>query len=117
MHHNEVTHRDLKPANILLTDKSGELNIKIADFGFSCIYDPKVGLDNSLGTPMFMAPELLNFKPYNEKVDIWATMVIAYSFLSAGQLPWDVSTRDELVAAVNKKEPKYTATEFKKVSK
>lgn len=60
MHKMNVTHRDLKPENILLESKNVEdLDVKIADFGFSCIYDPEIGLDLVLGSPLYMAPEII----------------------------------------------------------
>lgn len=55
-----MTHRDLKPENILLESKdTNNLNVKVADFGFSCIFDPQEGLDLALGSPLYMAPELI----------------------------------------------------------
>ena len=78
-----ITHRDLKPENILLESKDKEnLDVKIADFGFSCIFDPHEGLDLVLGSPLYMAPEIITGKNYNEKVDIWAIGVITYMLLS-----------------------------------
>lgn len=60
MHKQNIAHRDLKPENILLESKEiSNLNIKIADFGFSCFYDPDQGLDLVLGSPLYMAPELI----------------------------------------------------------
>lgn len=60
MHKQKMTHRDLKPENVLLeSDVDDNLNLKIADFGFSCVFDPKEGLDLVLGSPLYMAPELI----------------------------------------------------------
>lgn len=60
MHTNNMTHRDLKPENILLESKDkNNLDVKIADFGFSCVFDPNEGLDLVLGSPLYMAPELI----------------------------------------------------------
>jgi serine/threonine protein kinase len=45
MHKRNITHRDLKPENILLESKDpSNLSVKISDFGFSCFFDPKIGL-------------------------------------------------------------------------
>lgn len=81
MHHFRITHRDLKPQNILLENNDGQLDVKIADFGFSCIYDPKDGLDTMIGTPLYMAPEILKKELYNSKVDIWSFGAICYMML------------------------------------
>jgi len=52
MHQMQITHRDLKPENILFEYADDDnLNLKIADFGFSCYFDPKEGLDTTLGSP------------------------------------------------------------------
>ena len=58
------SHRDLKPENILLDD---EYNLKIVDFGFACKLEARDGSGYShsiVGTPGYMAPELLAKKPY-----------------------------------------------------
>ena len=60
MHKQNITHRDLKPENILLESKEIDvLDVKIADFGFSCMFDPDTGLDLVLGSPLYMAPEII----------------------------------------------------------
>jgi len=92
MHKRDMVHRDLKPENVLL-DYADETNfeIKIADFGFACLFDPKNGMDAYLGTPCYMAPEILQGKKYNEKVDIWSIGVIAFMLLS-GQMLFNAQT-------------------------
>jgi calcium-dependent protein kinase len=60
MHSKNIIHRDLKPENILLESKDkNNLNIKISDFGFSCFFDPELGLELKLGSLLYMAPELV----------------------------------------------------------
>lgn len=94
MHQQKITHRDLKPENILLESSNlKKLEVKIADFGFSCIFDPKQGLDLVLGSPLYMAPEIIMGQTYNEKVDIWSTGVITYMLLS-GRNPFPGSNKD-----------------------
>lgn len=67
MHSLNITHRDLKPENILLDSPNLEtLDVKIADFGFSCCFDPEKGLDLVLGSPLYMAPEIIKI---SEKID------------------------------------------------
>jgi calcium-dependent protein kinase len=56
-------HRDIKPENILLEGgeelEKGRYNIKIIDFGISCHYNPNIKLTQSIGTPYYVAPEVL----------------------------------------------------------
>ena len=60
IHKLDVIYRDLKPENILLESKDVDnLSVKIADFGFSCFFDPEKGLDLVLGSPLYMAPEII----------------------------------------------------------
>ena len=72
---NRFIHRDLATRNCLVNSRK---QIKITDFGFSCFTDPVKGLKTNLGTVAYMAPEIFSGNTYNEKVDIWATGVIAY---------------------------------------
>lgn len=96
MHQQSITHRDLKPENILLESKKlSSLEVKIADFGFSCMFDPKEGLDTQLGSPLYMAPEIIIGKTYNEKVDIWSMGVITYMLLT-GRNPFPGRSKDEV---------------------
>ena len=83
MHAKNIVHRDLKPENILLDsqDKSN-LDIKISDFGFACFFNPDEGLDLVLGSPIYMAPEIILKEKYNDKVDIWSIGVITYMLLT-----------------------------------
>lgn len=60
MHLQSITHRDLKPENILLaSEQTNNFDIKIADLGFAQEFDKASGLDLVLGTPLYMAPELV----------------------------------------------------------
>lgn len=80
-------YRDLKPENILLEQNKDFDQIKIIDFGTSLVYDDGKALDEKLGTPYYIAPEVLN-KKYNEKCDIWSCGVVLYIILS-GQPPFN----------------------------
>lgn len=74
-------HRDLKPENILLEQGKHYDQIKMIDFGTSLVYDPNQKLAEKLGTPYYIAPEVLN-KNYSSKCDIWSCGVITYILLS-----------------------------------
>lgn len=88
MHLQNITHRDIKPENILLvSDQVNNFDIKIADLGFACQVQEN-GLDLVLGTPLYMAPELVRHQKYTEKVDVWSLGIITYQLLS-GRTPFD----------------------------
>jgi len=96
MHKKNISHRDLKPENILLESKSiDNLEVKIADFGFASFFDPKDGLQTILGSPLYMAPELVKAQKYDEKVDIWSIGVISYMLLS-GRSPFPGRDKKEI---------------------
>ncbi|XP_063034600.1 serine/threonine-protein kinase SIK3 isoform X1 [Melospiza melodia melodia] len=96
-HCRNIVHRDLKAENLLL---DANLNIKIADFGFSNIFTPGQLLKTWCGSPPYAAPELFEGKEYDgPKVDIWSLGVVLY-VLVCGALPFDGSTLQNLRARV-----------------
>ena len=97
-HEANIVHRDLKPENILLEQNKEFDQIKIIDFGTSLVYDPNRNLDEKLGTPYYIAPEVLN-KSYNEKCDIWSCGVITYILLS-GMPPFNGQSDQDIMKKV-----------------
>ncbi|XP_075046480.1 serine/threonine-protein kinase SIK3 isoform X2 [Mixophyes fleayi] len=96
-HCRNIVHRDLKAENLLL---DANLNIKIADFGFSNRFTPGQLLKTWCGSPPYAAPELFEGKEYEgPKVDIWSLGVVLY-VLVCGALPFDGSTLQNLRARV-----------------
>ena len=88
--------RDLKPEKIMLESKQQFDSIKIIDFGTSvlCAPYPYEILKEKLGTPYYIAPEVLN-NHYNSKCDIWSAGVITYILLS-GMPPFNGSNDSEI---------------------
>ena len=72
MHSHKVTHRDIKPQNVFVYSSA----YKIGDFGLSS--NAKTLMSTKAGTPIYMAPELLNSSKYDCKVDIWALGCLVY---------------------------------------
>lgn len=76
-HKKGVVHRDLKPENILLTSKTKPSSIKIADFGLAV--EVRGGERKWLGwagTPLYMAPEIIERRRYGWPIDMWSCGVI-----------------------------------------
>ncbi|CAD8087488.1 unnamed protein product [Paramecium sonneborni] len=95
LHTKNIMHRDLKPENILLKDKSENFDLKIADFGLASYTEADL-LIRRCGTPGYVAPEILEDKKYNEKVDVFSVGIIFYILLS-GQAPFYGNSLDEII--------------------
>ena len=96
MHGLNIMHRDLKPENIMCEKtENGEVIIKLTDFGFATYYNRDQPHTLSLGSPLYMAPELCNEVEYDNKVDVWATGVITYVLLS-GTAPFTGQTKEKI---------------------
>lgn len=91
LHGKDITHRDIKPDNILLLDQDEETLLKVSDFGLSKNLENGTMLRTVCGTPLYVAPEILENKKqgktYSKKVDIWSLGVVLFTMLS-GTLPF-----------------------------
>lgn len=97
LHANGVLHRDIKPANIFLM-RDG--TVKLADFGMSRhfheIEDPnEMWCTTTVGSPMYMSPEILYGSGYGQKADIWALGCALFEVMTL-QKPFDATSYDDL---------------------
>jgi serine/threonine-protein kinase len=101
-----IVHRDLKPSNIILTPSG---RVKILDFGLSTLDRPATatgsmttssdGLEDTVGTLPYMAPETLQGKASDARTDIWSLGVMLYE-MTAGRRPFQGKNAYELTAAI-----------------
>ncbi|XP_069969753.1 serine/threonine-protein kinase SIK1 [Penaeus vannamei] len=88
-HNRNIVHRDLKAENLLL---DVNMNMKIADWGFSNYFSPADTLNTWCGSPPYAAPEVFEGKKYiGPEIDIWSLGVVLY-VLVCGALPFDGAT-------------------------
>ncbi|KEH23182.1 putative protein kinase CAMK-CDPK family [Medicago truncatula] len=79
-HKHGVIHRDLKPENFLFANKKENSPLKAIDFGLSIFFKPGEKFSEIVGSPYYMAPEVLK-RNYGPEIDIWSAGVILYILL------------------------------------
>jgi calcium-dependent protein kinase len=114
-HSNGITHRDLKPENILFENSDGDAEIKLIDFGLSRKYDSKEKMHTILGTPYYVAPEVLK-GDYDEKCDIWSIGALTYIMLS-GDPPFNGNSNNEIFDKIMNSELTFQKDRWKNISK
>lgn len=89
LHEVGVVHCDIKPENILCKSQEWPLHVKLCDFGLANFYDKynNSTMTAMIGTPGYVAPEVIQRKPYGPPVDMWACGVVLYVMLS-GRMPF-----------------------------
>ncbi|CAH8382371.1 unnamed protein product [Eruca vesicaria subsp. sativa] len=106
-HDNGIVHRDLKPENILMATVSSSSPIKLADFGLATYIKPGEKLNGTVGSPFYIAPEVLS-GGYNEAADVWSAGVILYILLS-GVPPFWGKTKSKIFDAVRAADLRFSA--------
>jgi len=91
-----IIHRDIKPQNILVFNKN---TIKLTDFGFARYFDKTIMVETLCGSPLYMSPEIIKYKKYSHKADLWSIGVIIYEILT-GRPPYRAKTHYELAKKI-----------------
>uniref|UniRef100_A0A182QH80 non-specific serine/threonine protein kinase n=1 Tax=Anopheles farauti TaxID=69004 RepID=A0A182QH80_9DIPT len=101
MHSKSIAHLDLKPQNILLAGKSVDDGLKLCDFGIARFIGEKNKIYEIVGTPDYVAPEVLHYDPLSLQTDIWSIGVVAYVLLT-GLSPFGGDSKQETFLNVTK---------------
>jgi calcium-dependent protein kinase len=98
MHSKDICHRDVKPENFMLKEKGPimECTLKVIDFGLAKKVSPHESLTEAIGTPEYMAPEMVTKVGYGLKVDSWACGVVMF-ILFSGCSPFAGDSDDETI--------------------
>ena len=117
-HKNGIIHRDLKPENILLEEEEEAtkeyFTIKVIDFGTSGKIKKGQKCKDVIGTPFYIAPEVLNNK-YDEKCDLWSCGVILYMMLSS-EPPFDGDDDNEIYNKILTTDVQFNQQEWENIS-
>lgn len=97
--------RDLKPQNLLLSDNTPHAVLKIADFGFARHLQQQELADTLCGSPLYMAPEILQSHKYDAKADLWSVGTILYE-LVVSKPPFNGINHVELLRNIERREAK-----------
>ncbi|XP_027070956.1 serine/threonine-protein kinase ATG1c-like isoform X2 [Coffea arabica] len=84
---NNLIHRDLKPQNLLLSTNDDKSILKIADFGFARSLQPRGLAETLCGSPLYMAPEIMQLQKYDAKADLWSVGAILFQLVT-GKTPY-----------------------------
>ena len=109
-----ITHRDLKPENILFESLKPDAEIKLIDFGLSRKYSKNEKMHTILGTPYYVAPEVLK-GDYDEKCDIWSIGAMTYLML-CGDPPFTGDSNTEIFKKIMKADLKFNSYKWKNIS-
>ena len=113
-HSRGITHRDIKPENILFETDELNSEIKLIDFGLSRKYSADQKMHTILGTPYYIAPEVLKGN-YDEKCDIWSIGALTYIML-CGEPPFKGKSNNEIFMKIIKEPIKFNPYKWNNLS-
>ncbi|XP_059305522.1 serine/threonine-protein kinase ATG1c-like isoform X2 [Lycium ferocissimum] len=98
---NNLIHRDLKPQNLLLSSNKDSSTLKIADFGFARSLQPRGLAETLCGSPLYMAPEIMQLQKYDAKADLWSVGAILFQLVT-GKTPFTGNNQIQLLQNILK---------------
>lgn len=101
LHSLNVAHLDIKPQNLVLTGEFPDCDVKLCDFGISRYISHGADIREILGTPDYVAPEVLNYEPISLATDMWSVGVLLYVLLT-GCSPFGGDTKQETFCNISR---------------
>jgi len=114
LHARCVVHRDLKPENLLLESRRPGARLKLVDFGLSRRFEQGQLLTTKVGTPYYIAPEVL-YQQYDELVDVWSAGIVAYACI-CGRPPFLGDTDQAVLTRVRRGAADFCTPRWQEVS-
>ncbi|XP_064086317.1 microtubule-associated serine/threonine-protein kinase 2-like isoform X3 [Macrobrachium nipponense] len=103
LHAHTIAHLDIKPQNLVMMGQTPEAGVKLVDFGLSRVIVQGTEITQIMGTPDYVAPEVINFEPISLATDMWAIGVLTYVFLT-GCTPFGGDTDQETFVNITQAE-------------
>lgn len=114
-HKSGVVHRDLKPENFLFKTKDNDSVLKAADFGSARFFEPGDVFTEIVGSPYYVAPEVLD-RHYGPEVDIWSAGVMLYVFLCGAPPYWAETVQGIFEKVMNAEPPSFSSDPWPNIS-
>ncbi|KAK8391782.1 hypothetical protein O3P69_017426 [Scylla paramamosain] len=115
VHDLNLVHLDIKPQNLVLMGEFPDCDVKLCDFEISRFLTPGREVREILGTPDYVAPEILLYEPITKKTDMWSLGVLVYVLLT-GFLPFGGDTDQETFRQISRGELDFPEELFEDIS-
>jgi serine/threonine protein kinase len=115
IHRAGIAHRDIKPQNLLLVESEDNAKIKIGDFGFAKRVHTLESLTTRVGTPTYVAPEILKNIPHDHRVDLWSVGIVVFVLL-VGYPPFMEENQNVLFQKIRNGEWTFLTEDWKHIS-
>ncbi|KAL5258731.1 hypothetical protein ACHWQZ_G009257 [Mnemiopsis leidyi] len=113
LHSQAIVHCDLKPENVLLAEPHSMPLVKLCDFGYARIIDVNQFRQSMVGTPAYLAPEVISHCNWDRNIDVWAAGVVLYVTLS-GTFPFNED--EDICDQINNASFMYPSNPWKQIT-